>query len=84
MKIVVHAKPNAKVTRCTGRMMDEPTFMIALHAQPIDGAANHELILFLSNVLSVPKSSIHVLRGESAKTKTVELPDGTDLTPLFP
>ena len=65
-------------------MMDEPTFMIALHAHPVDGAANYELISFLSDALKVPKSLIHVLRGESAKTKTVELPDGTDLTPLFP
>lgn len=84
MKITVHAKPNAKITRCTGRIMGEPTFMIALHAQPVDGAANHELIVFLSDTLRVPKSLIHVVRGESSKQKTVELPDGTDLTPLFP
>ncbi len=84
MKITVHAKPNAKVTRCTGRLMDEPTFMVTLHAQPTEGKANHELICFLSDVLHMPKSLIHVVRGESAKTKTVELPDGTDLTPLFP
>lgn len=81
MIITVNAKPNAKVTRCTGRL-DERTFSIALHAPATEGKANEELIEFFSDVLNIPKSYISVVRGLSSKIKHVELPDGIDLLKL--
>ena len=38
--------------------------------------ANRAVILFLSAWLDVPRSAVSLLRGESARLKVVELPDG--------
>lgn len=81
MIITINAKPNAKVTRCTGKA-DERTFTVALHAPATEGKANEELIAFLSDVLDVPKSTITVVRGLTSKTKHVEIPDTIDLSKL--
>lgn len=81
MIITIHAKPNAKVTRCTDKV-DERTFTVALHAPATEGKANEELITFLSDVLDVSKSRIAVVRGLTSKVKHVEVPDGTDLSQL--
>ena len=42
-------------------------------APPVDGAANAELLLLLAGVLSVSKSSLRLVLGETAKNKVVEV-----------
>lgn len=44
---------------------------IRIHAPPVDGKANTELIRFLSGLLDVSKSSIRIVRGEFGREKTV-------------
>jgi len=44
---------------------------VALSAPPVDGRANEELISFLSDILSVSKSRISILRGDRSRTKLV-------------
>lgn len=46
---------------------------IKLTAPPVDGEANQELIIFLSKLLKVSKSSIILLQGETGRNKTVEI-----------
>ena len=81
MKIAVRVKPNAKVTKCTG-WVGETVFIIALHAQPVEGKANEELIAFLSDTLDRPKSSICIVRGAGSREKVVEIPDSCDVARL--
>ncbi len=42
---------------------------IDIKAPPVDGAANKELIKFLSKFFKIPKSDIEVKSGKGAKTK---------------
>ena len=49
------------------------TVKVKVHAPPVGGAANEELIEVLSEKFSIRKSSIRILRGESSKNKVVEI-----------
>lgn len=46
---------------------------IKLTAPPVDGKANEGLIKFLSDYFDIPKRDIVLVRGETGRTKTVEL-----------
>ena len=44
---------------------------VRIAAPPVDGKANVELTRFLAKLLGLPKSSVRILKGESAKNKKV-------------
>lgn len=67
--IVVHVVPRAKTTEVAGRHGD--AIRIRLAAPPVDGAANEELVRFLAERLDVPRSAVAIVRGASARRKTV-------------
>ena len=46
---------------------------VKLTAPPVDGAANKNCIAYLAKCLSVPKSSIEILSGQSSRTKQILL-----------
>jgi uncharacterized protein len=46
---------------------------IRLTAPPVDGAANAALIKLLSDRLSVPKSAISILSGETSRNKILKI-----------
>lgn len=71
VRFEVHAKPRAKKSRVVGERGD--AVEIALAAPPVDGAANEELIRFLSRVLDVAKREIQLVRGESSREKLVAI-----------
>lgn len=71
VRFEVHAKPRAKKSRVVGDRGD--AIEIALAAPPVDGAANEELIRFLSRVLDVAKREIQLVRGESSREKLVAI-----------
>ena len=48
-----------------------------LAAPPVDGKANEQLIAWLASELGLPRRSIRLLRGESARRKMLEI----DATP---
>lgn len=72
VKISVVSRPNAKQTHCMGVVGD--ALKIALHAAPVEGKANEELIAFLAKTFSIPKSAIKITHGKSSKKKIVQLP----------
>jgi uncharacterized protein YggU (UPF0235/DUF167 family) len=45
----------------------------SLAAPPVDGAANDALIELLRGSLSLPKSSLRLVLGQSSKQKVVEV-----------
>jgi len=85
LRFEVHAKPRAKKSAVIGSRGD--AVEIAIGAQPVDGAANEELVRFLSKLLGVPRRSVEIVRGESAQTKLIAV-SGLDcetlLARLFP
>ena len=46
---------------------------LKITAAPVDGKANDAVIKYLSGTLSVPKSNIKILRGETGRQKTIEI-----------
>jgi uncharacterized protein len=49
---------------------------VRVAAAPADGAANDEVIKLLAKSLGVPKSSVKLVSGQTARLKRVELPLG--------
>jgi uncharacterized protein (TIGR00251 family) len=72
MKIKVIVSLNAKETRVLG--LYDQALKVAIHAKPIDGAANKELIKILSAHFKVPKSQIKIISGLNSRRKIVEFP----------
>jgi uncharacterized protein (TIGR00251 family) len=50
---------------------DAARLKVRVAAPPVEGAANEELIRLLKKLTGIPSSRIHLIRGESAKTKDV-------------
>jgi uncharacterized protein (TIGR00251 family) len=82
MLLSIHVKPKAHETKFVS-WLDDHTAVIAIHATPTDGEANIELIRFLSDKLSVPKTFILLKGGHTSRVKKIELPDGTSLSGLI-
>jgi uncharacterized protein (TIGR00251 family) len=49
------------------------TVRVKLMSEDIDGAANQELVEFLSEFFEVAGDNVKILRGEKGKEKTVEI-----------
>jgi hypothetical protein len=71
MRLTIHVKPNGKVSEILSRQGHEWT--VRLHAPPIEGKANEELIRFLAESFDVSKSCVTILKGATSKTKIVEI-----------
>ena len=56
-------------------ILPDNTIKIRLTAPPIDGKANEALIEFLSKVLSVPKTRIDIVAGQTGRDKLVTIID---------
>lgn len=61
--------PNAKHTRVDGIIGSQ--LKIRVHAPPVDGKANKEVISFLAKTLKIRKSQVKITAGETARDKTV-------------
>lgn len=47
---------------------------VRIKAAAVEGAANKELVKFLSKTFKVPKGAIHFRSGETSKIKVLEFP----------
>ena len=46
---------------------------VRVHAAPVDGAANADVIEVLARVLGVPKRDVRIVSGETARQKVVDV-----------
>lgn len=71
--LAVRVTPRASRSSFQGVLMKEeqPMLRIALHAPPIDGRANEELLAFLSRQFDLPPSSLEIIRGLQSREKLV-------------
>jgi uncharacterized protein (TIGR00251 family) len=56
------------------------SLLIRLAAAPVEGAANAELIAFLSDLLDIPKRNISIIAGEKSRQKRVRIEGVTEET----
>ncbi|MDR3491555.1 MAG: DUF167 domain-containing protein [Gammaproteobacteria bacterium] len=73
IELKIFVKPNAKRTALL-TINDEQGLVIALHAKPQDGEANTELIIFLAELLDLPKTKITLPRGAHSRHKKIKAP----------
>ena len=86
MKLALKVTPGAKKNEVLGWEDDYPqvgrVLKVKIAAPPVEGKANKEIVIFLSKLLKVTKSSIEVVHGTSGRIKLVEIPDDCDLDQL--
>ncbi|HEX2871787.1 MAG TPA: DUF167 domain-containing protein [Polyangiaceae bacterium] len=71
MRVTVRVKPKARHTRIL--RAEGLSIEASLAAQPVDGAANAELLELLARSLSLPKSCLELTLGQTSKQKVVEI-----------
>jgi uncharacterized protein len=67
IKVVTNAKKRGFIREGVG-------LRVMLVSSPIEGRANEELVAYLSDVFSVRKREINILRGEKTRRKLVSIP----------
>ena len=67
----VHVQPRASKTEVVG--VHGTALKVRLLSPPVDGAANEELVAFLSKKLGIPERSIRIVSGQSSRSKMVEV-----------
>jgi uncharacterized protein (TIGR00251 family) len=53
--------------------MEDGSLKIRLTAPPVDGAANEALVKFLSETLSISKSSVEIVSGHTGRQKIIRI-----------
>jgi len=69
----VKAQPNASKSEFAGHY-GEDAIKIRVAAPAVEGAANKELIKFLSKQFKVSKSEVEFISGQSSKIKLIRVP----------
>lgn len=65
--IECYVTPRAGKSRIKGER--NGALAVALAAPPVEGRANEVLVEFIAEILSVPRSSVSIIRGETSRTK---------------
>jgi hypothetical protein len=71
MKYSIIAHPNAKHPRVEKDLLG--TLHVYVHEPPLEGKANHAVILALAEHFHVHKRNVQMLSGEKSKHKTVSI-----------
>lgn len=70
-RLTIKVTPNAGRSEITG--LTDGVLQVKVAAPPVKGKANRELIAFLGKALGVPKSSILVVKGQTSRSKVIEI-----------
>ncbi len=68
----IKAQPNSSKNKIAGILGD--SLKINIKAPAVEGAANKELVKFLSKTFKVAKSEIEFVSGETSKQKRIKIP----------
>ena len=71
MRFGVHVQPRASRTELAG--VHGTALKVRLHAPPVDGAANEELVKFLAESLGVARRAVRIVSGQTSRSKVVEI-----------
>lgn len=71
----VRVVPRASRSEIVGPL--EGALKVRIASPPVDGAANDELVRLFAKLLSVPKSDVQIVSGNSSKTKTIRITGAT-------
>lgn len=71
MKVIVHVRPKSKQAKV--EKIDEGQYRVWVRTAPERGKANIEMIKLLADHFQVPKYSIRIVIGKTAREKLVEV-----------
>lgn len=71
VRIDVYVQPGAKKTELAGEHGE--AIKIRIHAPPVEGKANEELIRYFAKSMGVSSQRITLVRGEKSRSKTLEI-----------
>lgn len=71
VRFAVRVQPRARKTQVSGVLGEAVKVRVA--APPVEGAANRALVAFLAKRLSVRKSAVHIVGGQTARSKVIEV-----------
>jgi uncharacterized protein YggU (UPF0235/DUF167 family) len=71
VRLTIRAKPGAK--HCRILRVQGLTLEVSLTARPVDNAANEQLIELLATTLSVRKSAVTLVLGQTSRNKVLEI-----------
>jgi len=72
IELFINARPASSKNEIVGIFDD--TLKIKIKAPAVEGAANKELIKFLSKQFKVSKSDIEIVSGTNSKRKKIKMP----------
>jgi len=75
VRFSVHVQPRAARNEVRG--VHNGALRVRVQAPPVDGAANAALVELLAGSLGVPRRSVRVVSGETARLKVVDI-EGVD------
>lgn len=87
MRLTLRVTPNAGRDVIEGfeRLADGTEVLrVRVAAVPDKGKANAAVIGLLAKALGLPKSALRLVSGETARLKTIDLPDDCNLEKLLP
>jgi len=79
VRLAVHVTPRAGVNDVVGWRDGE--LQVRVKAPPESGKANAATCVVIARALRVPKSRVHVVRGETSRHKQLEI-EGVDASEL--
>jgi len=71
VRITIHVVPNAKETAII--FESDGSILMRVHAPPVKGKANREIIKWFSKELRRPSSQVRIIAGTYSNLKTVEI-----------
>ena len=72
--LAVRITPRASRNQIVG-MLNDGTIKVHLASEPVDEELNVALIVYLAEVLGVPKSRVEIVAGENGRDKLVSVLD---------
>jgi uncharacterized protein (TIGR00251 family) len=70
MRIEVRVKPNSR----TEEVIEEGNiFIVKVKEPPSEGKANRAMVKLLAKYLGVPVTQVNIIKGESSRTKVIEV-----------
>lgn len=71
----IRVKPGASRTRVGGAYGDPPALIVAVTEPAVDGRANAAAVRALAEELGLPRGSVGIVSGQTARTKVVRIDD---------
>ncbi len=73
IRVTVRVRPGSSRTRVGGAYGDDRQLVVAVGAQPVDGAANAAVIRALAEALGLRPRAVSVVSGHTARTKVLQV-----------